>query len=233
MDKVPAALADVVEPLREADEYTRLQAIRQRGLYNVLTGLPMPLLASAQLLPSLLFSPDDAARTPGLIALTILLTWVLFGLSCYPQVFLPLVRRRRPDWQSPLLQARLLKNVLEKTFWLQFVAVAAYMAAFFLPIVLSMWVPHALWVGAALVSVVHVAAVTLLALQARHAGDHGLALLFWAMAPLVLFTFYVVASRSFEAYLLTAGAMFYAAVLLPPLVVGFVRLLGPRRWLVR
>lgn len=116
MDKpVPPALADVVEPLREADEYTRLQAIRQRGFYNIVTGLPGFLYIVTFWLPMLVGFGHPVAS----LALT-LSVWVLFFLACFPRFLLPLVRRLRPDWQSPLLEASLLKKALEKQFWFQF-----------------------------------------------------------------------------------------------------------------
>ena len=115
MRKLPADLADVVGPLHEAEDYARLQGIRQRGLYNVFTGLPGFLFIFPWWIPMLLFSQGrDNSPTSMAIELGVqAVGWGLFFLACFPKVFLPLVRRFRPDWQSPLLESSSLKRGLD------------------------------------------------------------------------------------------------------------------------
>jgi hypothetical protein len=243
MDKVPAALADVVEPLREADEYTRLQEIRQRGFYNIVTGLPAFLFSSAHgLLPFLLgWDSDNFAMQATIQALI----WSLFFVSCFPRLFLPLIRRYRPDWQSPLVEASLLKRALEKQFWFQFPFLVAYIlfvpllgvlitALVVFPSILEgRGVPEddLMWLVRLMEILVLLAAMGVLAWQARRTRDSLLAAAFLVWIPIGLTANFLDPSSQVPSPL--ALIAFYAAVTTPPLIVGLIRLLAPRRWLVR
>lgn len=218
MDKFPSALADVVEPLREADEYTRLQAIRQRGLYNLLTGLPFFFFVLPVFVP---WVSINVGASSWVVATYLVFTgtrWTLFGISCYPQLFMPWVRRHRPDWQSPLIEASLLKRALEKHFWLQFLFEALYISTFFLWFFGIQWQ----WPGPSLL----VAASVLLAWQARRLHDRPLQWTFLAMAPLAGVLAITEPTR-------TGQLVFDLAITAPPLLLAVVRLLAPRRWLLK
>ena len=249
MDKVPAALADVVEPLREADEYTRLQAVRQRGFYNLVTGAPMFLWALPPTLLTLAFAVtwDQGLPSSSRAGWTIgvyLIQWTLFGLSCFPKTFLPLVRRYRPDWQSPLIQADLLKKALEKQFWLQLPFYVAYSLA--LPLVMALWflgtvqamqqgeTSQASDASRLALRGLHLAIllgmVGTLAARARKLGDNALALAYLAWLPVGILAPFL---DDGQLPSLLAMTVFTFALVLPPVFVGLARLLAPRRWLVK
>ncbi len=218
--QVPPALAEVVAPLREADEYQRLQLQRQRGVYNLLTGLPGFFL---------LFMFGLPARPP-FAWLLMVISWGGFFWACSaPKSLLPFIRRRRPDWESPLVDSFLLNKALEKLFWLQ--APAVFGTWIVIPFVLvasfvfdidAGW----LFLASCQTALLAVAAASL-GLQARRQGDR---LLMWLFAGVALSSpLFLVAPHYF------APAMFFlgAAVVFPPLLAGGIRLLSPRRWLVR
>lgn len=241
-DAVPPALADVVGPLREADEYTRLQAIRQRGLYNVLTGLPGFLFVSPGLLPLLIVAVRGEALGPATSFALLVLTWGSFVLSCFPRLFLPVVRRLRPDWQSPLLEASLLKRALEKQFWFQ---APFWMAAqVVVPLGFVLFVSRAFadpfaarevlgdarLMIALLTSVLLLAGAGTLAWQARRNGDQAMAAGFLAWIAVGVLSLWL---GTGDDWLLHGMVVLAMALVTPPIVVGLARLLVPRRWLVR
>lgn len=229
MGNLPAGLSDVVEPLREADDYARLQEKRQRGLYNVLTGGPMPFLLVAHLFP-LTFRGGQASLVVAALA------WMLFFIACYPQMFLPLVRRIRPDWQSPLLEASLLKKSLEKLFWFQLPFVL--IGVLFIPVglVVTLWASGIevvrLMEVMRLVQVAWiVVSVSAMAWHSQRQGDVWLANAFILWIPVsIIFWLALPADQApYRALVLILGF----ALVSPPLFVGFLRLLAPRRWLLK
>jgi hypothetical protein len=231
---VPASLANVIGPLREADEYARLQGQRQRGVYNILTGLPgffFVGVASAGLYVGLAlgFESDQPA-----LRVTIVLGWIFFFLSCFtPQILLPAVRRRRPDWTSPLLESSLLKQALEKLFWWQFPfwLVGQWFPVFIvLPMLFLGDFRDMMDLGVALAVALHVVGTAVLAWRSARSHDRLLASAFLAVLPLGFVPLFLKASQFPNPVSL---AFLAVGLVLPPLVVGLVRLLAPRRWLVR
>lgn len=206
-------------------------------MYNVLTGLPVPAFVLAQVVTGWAFG--FSTEPPPLFPFVALIPWIFFGLACYPRLFLPLVRRHRPDWQSPLLEANLLKKALEKTVWLQILALmGGYMLLGFTFAFLAVFgVPHPFRVASLFALALYMLAVTLLALQARKAGDPALERAFWVTMPapvLSLSLGLVLSEHSFiEALFREGTAGMLVGLLAPPLVVGLVRLFAPRRWLVK
>ena len=244
---LPADLADIIEPLREADEYTRLQHIRQRGFYNLITGMPMFLFLLPNFtyfIPGFSLGLDDAVGSPAFVAylVAVALHWTLFGISCYPQLFMPWVRRHRPDWQSPLIEASLLKRALEKHFWVQFLFNALYFVVIWVALVVAFasndsrsadFEPSDLLGTFVLGAFVLVPASIILAWQARRMHDGALQWTFLAMLPLAGLLWALDAFLDpFHSYQLTR-VVFAFALTAPPLLVGLVRLLAPRRWLIR
>src|ERR1041385_2728366 len=201
---VPPALAEVVGPLREADGYRRLQGIRQRGLYNLLTGAPGFLFVVPGLVSTLLWNltaPTPTHHTPPLAGYVVsAIGWVLFLLSCFShRLLLPWVRRRRPDWESTLLESSLVKKALEKLFWLQ--APFQYALTFVGPLVLLpalLFWPSAEYfqhynelrlLSDGLLALIFVAAMTLLGLQGKRTGDWTLQLTYWSLSLLAVVPF--------------------------------------------
>lgn len=238
-ENIPPDLAAVVGPLREAEDYARLQAIRQRGLYNVVTGLPMFWL----LVPTWIswIGPPSA---PGfsfwnvLAGLAGLIAFILFVLSCFPTTFLPLVRRFRPDWTSPLLDAGLLKNRLEKQFWFQFPFwCIQYLLIPFIVVlvVLDNWSdlprhdPFDLL--RLLAPFVFEAAMVTLAWHAWRMRDRLVMAGFLTWIPIGIIVTFLDPGSQFPS--LVVWNTFTVALVSPPLVAGFVRLWSPRRWLLR
>lgn len=244
MDKLPEALAEVVEPLREAEEYERLQEIRQKGLYNILTALPFPLLLTATFIPNWILSKvrgsSELPPSPALIIAMLVLPWVPFVIGCYPQMFLPLVRRYRPDWKSPLLASALLKKALEKLFWNQLFLWLVAIAVIAVTLLLSVpgltsvspstWPPHAARLLAALEYSLLVGSALFLARQARKMGDGWLANGFLMWIPLGLLGFLPSGSLQFPNFVF--GTLFLLALTTPPFLVGLYRLFASRRWLL-
>lgn len=221
---LPADLAGIIEPLREADEYTRLQHIRQRGFYNLITGLPMFFfLLLPTLIPGLaIIGQGTAMRTLPVYLFATAIQMTLFGISCYPQLFIPVVQRHRPDWRSPLIEASLLKRALEKHFWLQFLFFILFETTLMVPFVFGVDYPLDL-VGASLLAL----ACLTLAWQSSLQRDRPLTWVFLAMTVLAGVFF-------LPRWTFAVGELVFAwAIVLPPLVVGLARLLAPRRVLVR
>jgi uncharacterized membrane protein YhaH (DUF805 family) len=233
---LPAHLAAIVEPLREADDYARLQHVRQGGFYNLVTGLPMFLY----LLPVFLPRIAPPLGTPVLsVAFAAYLAFVavhlgLFGVSCYPQMFMPFVRRHRPDWQSPLIEASLLKRALEKHFWVQFLFNLLYALVQTLVVVSG----HLRGPGSAAktlegspflgpgTAAVLVLASLVLAWQARRLHDRWLQWSFLAMLPLAVVLAFLHSPS-------LGRVVFSFGLTAPPLILGLIRMLAPRWWLVR
>lgn len=235
MTNLPPNLTEVVEPLREADEYARLQLIRQKGLYNIVTGLPMAFFVLPTVVQVLLFALFP--RNPGQAAeawkvFVPLFFWVPFVLSCFPGWFIPLVRRHRPDWQSPLIQANLLKKALEKQFWFQFPFWMAYV--FLAPIVLMVLtftvdpVRGLVFWFAVGGFCLHVAAALALAWQARRTKDRALSWSFLGFAPIGALALI----QPDQAPSLVGMVLLAVVLVVPPIIVGLVRMLAPRRWLL-
>lgn len=255
MDKLPAALAEVVEPLREADEYTRLQEIRQLGFYTLVTGLPMLFLLLAGLFGRLLsidgdFEIDGAVSTGErwnfairLLILT-MVPWIPFVVACFPRLFLPIVRRVRPDWQSPLVEAGLLKNSLEKQFWFQLPCALSYTLAVALAMLTSVSLPQVdLWQAALIYGgVVHLIVMPVLARQASGTGDAHLATVYRRLAWLAIAAFALAPFATWGGtdefgvpgpVAILALTLLSACVVLPSIALGLYRLLAPRRWLLK
>lgn len=252
MDHIPAGLAAVVEPLREADEYRRFQLQRQRGLYNLLTGLPAAFFM-AWIAPGVLgFLPAAADLWWVRLSLSVLL-FALFCVSCYPTLLLPWVKRRRPDWTAAFLQAPVVNEALTKQFWSQagFALAGLYLLAFLVGFVdfLADDFGMASFLGLFLAGL-HLVAMLVLGWQARRIGDRLIAYQFWILSTLAIVVFlsgqvdpYVWDGTTFingeevpvtdPGRLETAYGLFFASLVAPPLLAGLVRLLAPRRWLVR
>lgn len=235
-------MAEVVGPLQEADEYQQLQVERQRGVYNILTGLPgfLFILPGIISLASFRAGFPSAARVGWSMGLQ-LACWVLFFLSCFShRLLLPVIRRHRPDWESALLESSLVKRALDKQFWLQipffyaFTLLIPFASAFAIlfrgndsasglnPFVL------------AAMAVVHLAAMATLAFQARKAQDKPVEWLYWLGATFVTVTVFAPLDQPLQGLRYAVGAMLLGVALVtPPITAGMVRLLAPRRWLVR
>lgn len=244
---IPPALADVIGPLREANEYTRVQIIRQRGLYNLLTGAPMFFL-TAPMWISLATYPHGPPPwpTPWFGLSLTFLAYALFFVSCFPKLFLPLVRRHRPDWQEPFLKADLLKKGLEKQFWFQFPFFLLYPILISVPTFVlvsallrgespaAALVPSTIATAKLVSQVLLVAlfaiASLLLAWQARRANDRGLATMFLAWLPTGILAALVDPTTQLPSPF--PIFLFMAALATPPILVGLARLLAPRRWLL-
>lgn len=213
---VPANLAEVVGPLREADEYQRFQLQRQRGVYNLLTGLPAAAFLTWWL--------------PGYGAFLAL--GLLFLTTALPKMLLPVVQKRRPDWVSSFLDASLLKKALEKLFWLQAPFIAAYSFWILIGIVLAgfLEIPYLFRVGFTLL---HVTAMAVLLRHSRKNRDGLMEAGYWAaLAVGLLFTLSGSALLG-ELWLFKVYWPLVALIAAPPLVASAVRLFAPRRWLVR
>ena len=243
MDKaaLPPDLAEVVEPLREADEYRRLQLARQRGVYNILTGLP-------GLLFLLWVGPKPSLGFP-LNFLLPLALFVVFVLSCYtPKLLLPWVRRRRPDWEAAFLDAPLVKQALEKQFWFQagFGMIGLFVLPFF--VLFLFFMPtfgNALNWMALTLGILQLVAMAVLALQARRVGDRFIERGYWILAPLAILVYLLGRVNAFvtlggspdpvlqPALLFVSYGIFFWSLVTPPILAGLFRLLAPRRWLVR
>lgn len=231
MAGLPEDVAAVVGPLREADDYGRLQLQRQKGVYNLLTGAP------GFLFVFLFWNPFGSAAPFAFLATLGLFVVASFG----PRWLLPLVRRRRPDWEASFLDADPLNRAMEKLYWTQ----AAFFGAAFvlLPMLLVgfaflafgdaalMASTYRMILGARLaVLVLHVGAMATLAWQAQRTGDALLARLFLLGLAGGALPLLGPATGAPDPFSLLA---FVGGLTLPPLVAGAYRLLAPRRWLVR
>jgi hypothetical protein len=231
---VPASLASVIEPLREAHEYQRLQHARQRGVYNLLTGMPGFFWIGLAMSSSLVAQAIGLPYNHPAILIATAVGWILFFLSCFtPQLLLPLVRRHRPDWTSPLLESSLLKQALEKLFWWQF---PFWMVGYFVPVLLilpAFFLGHfseVLTFGRAFLVSLHVTATAALAWRASRSNDRSLAMVFLLVLPLGALPLFVGVSQFPDPLSL---ALLAVALVIPPMVVGLLRLLAPWRWLIR
>ena len=230
---VPASLTGIIDPLREADRYARLQLQRQRGVYNILTGLPglfflFPMNGLSFLIPDL----DGAAKLAMLAV-----GWTLFIVSCYThRLLLPFIRRRRPDWEASFLEASLVKKALEKQFWFQ---APLFMAYFFfvtlgsVSLALLLFRDHDFGIIAILTwfqVTLQVIAMAIMAFHSRRAQDKSVETLYWFALPLA---FLPLLFPVHQVPVVGAWALFAFCLVMPPLIAGAFRLLAPRRWLVR
>jgi hypothetical protein len=235
---VPPALADVVGPLREADEYARLQSARQLGLYTLLVGLPaffLPGVSPFGLLRRYVDGPQDGI--PWLALAFTLVQWILFVLACFaPQLALPAIRRARPDWESPLLASSLLKKASEKQFWFQLPCILAYLLALAVAMLVDLVIPGVTLFQAsmALGGMVHLVVMPIMAWQARRTGDPTLARLYRTLMVLAVPVFVLVPFASTYPWIFLGALVALAqSVVLPSIVLGLYRLFAPRRWLVK
>lgn len=235
-DDVPAALGEVVGPLQEADAYARLQEIRQLGLYTLLIGLPaffLPGTNPLSLAGAYLRGPSEGIDGVRIASLAI--QWVLFILACYtPRLLMPLVRRRRPDWESPMLASSLLKKDLEAHFWFQLPVLLGYVFAIALGMLISALAGVTFTTAAlGLVAVVHVVGMLLLARDAARRGDRELRTVYLGLLPLAFLALAFMAGGVPEMAWMPLVAGMGLCVTVPTVALGLFRLLAPRRWLLR
>lgn len=227
---IPEDVAAVLGPLREADEYARLQKVRQRGLQNLLMGLPGVLFV-------IMFGPKPLHPISWVIGVG---AFVLFVLASFPaKFFMPWVRRRRPDWTETFLESNLLTKAMEKLFWwqLSLLMLALMVIPFFLALyVFATWDEPWRMAGVyetvllAGPGIIHAGGSILLGFRARRTGDALLSWLYFAMVPVAVLPWTVELDVG-DGYYAALGLLTYALIA-PPLLAAMYRLLAPRRMLV-
>jgi hypothetical protein len=220
---VPASLAEVMGPIREAERFRRIERQRRRGIYNLLTGLP-------GLLFVLMFGLVPIPLSPLGIAIRLASTVLFFVVCLAPKSLLDAVRRRRPDWESSFFDAWLLTKLTDKQFWLQ---CAFFIAVFTVPLVLLLplaifEVDYGQQIIQWTVAAIALAGGVTLSIQARRLGDRLVEILTWPVALLAIPLAVV------DPELFFLGMSWLGLVLvLPPVLAAVLRLTAPRRLLAR
>lgn len=222
----PPRLDELAATVAEAEEYERLQRERQRGVHDLLAGLPGLFLALWAMGGSLALS---------------LIWFALFLVASFaPKMLLPIVRRARPDWEAPVLDASVLKRSLESLFWFQLAFV--FGGAFLLTIVMMASI-FATWgspdtmgyvvpVFFGFMLALQAAATLTLAWRARRVRNGLMQAGFWAAGAVSAALLVISAPTAHQAPWLPGIQLFAFSVVAPPVLAGLFRLLAPRRWLL-